>query len=99
MYNKRLSNQNIVSIQVFTGIVSNLTKFQCPSFRELEFPYDIEKQCKKSYSKISLCPLYPPMQPGPSEQTHAFRDILLAALLAMISVEYTHSSSSNSFCS
>ena len=81
-----------VSVQFFAGVVTNLTtteftigvemadlKFSCPSRGSLEFPEHFEN-CKEPRSRTSFVPLYPPMSPGPSEQTHAFREIILAAL-------------------
>ena len=68
--------------------------FSCPTYEELN---KVPKSCyPEKYSKTdykakklqltSLIPIYPPSFPGPSEQTHGFREVLTAAKLSNYSI-------------
>ena len=70
--------KSLVSIQFYNITQGILSNFTCPN--DLEFPSDFSKCKQNNENALKLVSLYPPFQPGPSEQTHAFRDVVLAAL-------------------
>ena len=63
--------------------IEDVGEFQCPTFNDLD---TIPQNCKKIEPKYeaayrsSLYAIYPPRNPGPSEQTHGIKDVIMAAI-------------------
>ena len=80
-------------------------QFHCPTFRELD---SVPESCYENTPKhpaiykSSFYPIYPPRNPGPSEQTHGIKDVVMAAVelgkSVIISNFTTHFSDSHSKC-
>ena len=61
----------------------NFGKFKCPSFASIStvpLSCPTDPKYRSYYFESSLSSTTPPNHPGPSEQMHAFRDVLIAAI-------------------
>ena len=68
---------------------SKTPKFTCPkltSLRQVPFSCRSKKPKYPTVYDSSFIGLYPPRSPGPSEQTHAFREVIAAAIESKKSV-------------